>query len=105
MIRALVLVSLLALPLGGCSKTQSADAPIGAATGAASASKPNPWSSGGAVPPGVDPKAAAAPGPAAAAADASAAAASSAALKRNPWAKDGDAGSAPPPPTAQPAVK
>ena len=89
MIRALILVPCAALALAGCSKSAAtADA---AATTASS--KPNPWSSGGAMPAG-DPQAAAAPAPAA-----------DAASKHNPWAKDGAAASAPPAPADQTATK
>ena len=81
--RALILLVLAALPLGGCSgKAKAPDATVAAAASA----KPNPWSKDGA---GPDPKA-----------DKNMAdtkpKAKSAAAPTNPWAKD-------PPPGAPPS--
>jgi len=87
MIRTSVLASLAVLALSGCSgKTQAPDA---VASDAAGATKPNPWSSDGAMPaPSAKPADAAAPAPAK---DAAASAANKAAGKANPWAKAGAA--------------
>ena len=93
--RALIVVSLAALSLGGCSG--EAKAPEGEAAVAPSGApvvpaKPNPWASdgaGAAVP--------AAPAPAAAASD------KPAAPPVNPWAKAPPPGSVPAAPASEPA--
>jgi hypothetical protein len=80
--RALILLALVALPLGGCSgKAKAPDDKLAAA----GPSKPNPWSSDGAAEP-VDPKAKAKPAKKKAAAKAGA-------EPSNPWAKEPPPGS------------
>ena len=95
--RALILLALAALSLGGCSsKTKPADDKI-AVSGPA---KPNPWSSDGAASAPVDPKPHAKP--------AKKPAAKGAAAPANPWAKTPPPGSEPAPvaaATAKPKAK
>ena len=82
--RALIVLSLAALTLGGCSGgTKTADDQPAAGAAAAGPAKPNPWSSDGAGPVATD--AAAKP-----------AAAKVPVTPSNPWAKD-------PPPGSQPS--
>ena len=95
--RALIVVSLAALSLGGCSgqakppEGEAAVAPSGAPVVPA---KPNPWASDGAG----------APAPAAPAqAAAPAAADKAAAAPVNPWAKAPPPGSVPAAPASEPA--
>lgn len=92
--RALILLTLAALPLGGCSgKAKAPDDKLAAA----GSSKHNPWSVDGASDVAPDPKAKANPK-----AEAKKAPAKDAAAPTNPWAKDPPPGAAP---SSSPAAK